>query len=86
MQNKEQEQASVPYFIHEGQMARMERIVRILSIILAALMAVTIALFIVNNVIWMRYTDAQVQQARTEVSNDGVHQQPDQDLNLGAGT
>ncbi|MBR5109897.1 MAG: hypothetical protein IK099_06855 [Clostridia bacterium] len=85
MQNKEQEQASVPYFIHEGQMARMERIIRILAIILAALMIVTVGLFIVNNVIWMRYTDAQVQLVRTEVSNDGVHQQPDQDLNLGEG-
>ena len=85
MQNKEQEQASVPYFIHEGQMARMERIIRILAIILAALMIMTVGLFIVNNVIWMRYTDAQVQLVRTEVSNDGVHQQPDQDLNLGEG-
>ena len=82
MQNKEQEQASVPYFIHEGQMARMERIIRILAVLLI----LTVGLFIVNNVVWMRYTDAQVQQARTEVSNDGVHQQPDQDLNLGAGT
>lgn len=85
MQNKEQEQASVPYFIHEGQMARMERIIRVLSIILAALMVVTVALFIVNNVIWMRYADAQVQQARTEVCNDGVYQQPNQELNLGEG-
>ena len=81
MQNKEQEQASVPYFIHEGQMARMERVIRILAVLLI----LTVALFIVNNVVWMRYTDAQVQQVRTEVSNDGVHQQPDQDLNLGEG-
>ena len=81
MQSKEQEQASVPYFIHEGQMARMERVIRILAVLLI----LTVALFIVNNVVWMRYTDAQVQQVRTEVSNDGVHQQPDQDLNLGEG-
>lgn len=83
MQNKEQEQqASVPYFIHEGQMARMERVIRILAVLLV----ITVALFIVNNLIWMRYSDVQVQQARTEVCNDGVYQQPNQDLNLGEGT
>lgn len=87
MQNKDTEnQASVPYFIHEGQMARMERIIRVLSIVLAILMIFTIGLFITNNVIWMRYTDAQVQMARTEVCNDGVYQQPDQGVNLGEGT
>lgn len=74
MDNKqEHEQASVPYFIHEGQMARMERIVKRLIILLVA----AIALFIVNNVIWMKYTERQVTEARLEVPNAGVHQQSD---------
>ena len=70
----EEKQASVPYFIHEGQMARMERIIRRLIVLLVA----TIALFIVNNVFWMLYTEHQVAEARADGgSNGGVYQQSD---------
>lgn len=70
----EEKQASVPYFIHEGQMARMERIIRCLIV----LVIVAIVLFIANNVVWMRYAEQQVAEARTNVgSNGGVHQLAD---------
>lgn len=72
--DEKEKQASVPYFIHEGQMARMERVIRIL----AALLVAAIILFIVNNVIWMKHTDKQVAEARAEVLNAGVYQQSDQ--------
>ena len=68
-----EKQACVPYFIHEGQMARMERIIRIL----AALLVASIALFIVNNVVWMRYADRQIEAARQGAGHAGVHEQSD---------
>ena len=71
--NETEKQATVPYFIHEGQMARMERVIRLL----AALLVVSIALFILNNVVWMRYTEKQVAEARQGVSDAGIHEQPD---------
>lgn len=74
MEEKEM-QASVPYFVHEGQMARMERIIRIL----AALLIASIALFILNNVVWMRYADRQIERTRQEATvNAGVYEQSDQ--------
>lgn len=73
----EEKQACVPYFVHEGQMARMERIIRIL----AALLVASIALFIVNNIVWMRYTDKQVKAMRQGGSNAGIFEQSDQGNN-----
>ena len=70
----EEKQASVAYFIHEGQMARMERIIRRLIVLLI----VAIVLFIANNVVWMLYAERQVSEARTYVgANGGVHQLAD---------
>ena len=71
--NEHEKQASVPYFVHEGQMARMERIIRVL----AALLIVSVALFIVNNVVWMRYTEKQVAEARSGGNHAGILEQSD---------
>ena len=72
----EEKQASVPYFIHEGAMARMERIIKALTKTVVAVLLVAIILFIINNVIWMRYTTKLRQETQIEVT-DGVQQQPD---------
>ena len=67
-----EKQATVPYFVHEGQMARMERVIKIL----AGLLVTAIVLFILNNVVWMKYTDRQVERVRQEVVADaGIHEQ-----------
>ena len=68
-----EKQATVPYFVHEGQMARMERIIKVLAVLLVA----CVALFVVNNVIWMRYTQRQVELARQGASDAGVYEQSD---------
>ena len=55
MEEKEK-QENVPYFIHEGQMARMERANRRLCYTIVAVLAVGLVMFVINNLIWMKYT------------------------------
>lgn len=77
-QEMQEMQALVPYFIHEGQMARMERIIRIL----AALLVAALVLFILNNIVWMRYSDREIEAARRGARHAGVYEQSDQGNNL----
>ena len=74
--SEEQKQASVPYFVHEGTVARMERIIRIL----AGLLVASLIIFLLNNLVWMRYTERQKTDAYMEGAHDaaGVHEQPDE--------
>lgn len=69
----EEKQASVPYFIHEGAMARMERIVKILACLLVA----SLIIFVVNNVVWMKYVERQRAEYEIAEVQDGVHEQSD---------
>ena len=57
MSEREQDemQASVPYFVHEGVITRMYRIIRMLALLLVA----ALVIFVINNVIWMRYVERQ---------------------------
>lgn len=72
---EEEKQASVPYFIHEGMMTKMYRIIKILAWLLVA----ALAIFVINNVIWMGYVERQrAEYAIEEVADAGVYQQPDQ--------
>lgn len=76
-----EKQASVPYFVHEGQMARMERIIHKLSTTIILVLAVALVMFVVNNVIWLNYVRNNKTTDKTEiteVSDAGVYQQPDQ--------
>lgn len=75
MEEKEK-QASVPYFIHEGQMARMERTNRRLCYTIVAVLAVGLVMFVINNLIWMKYTSAQP-KAPVEVSDNATPGQRD---------
>lgn len=76
---EEEKQASVPYFIHEGMVSRMERIIRMLTKALIIVVAVVLALFIVNNIVWMKYVNAQKSEQITEkVYDTGIHEQSDQ--------
>lgn len=70
-----EKQAAVPYFVHEGAMARMERIIRIL----AALLVAALIIFVINNVIWMNYVERQRQEMTVEevVADEGVYEQSD---------
>ena len=67
MMEEKEKQASVPYFIHEGQMARMERTNRRLCYTIVAVLAVGLVMFVINNLIWMKYTSTQP-KATVEVS------------------
>ena len=87
MQENEK-QASVPYFIHEGDMARMDmamdRMVTAMDKMKYALRTVCLTLVLVvllfvvaytiNNNNWRKY----VERMQTEVTDAGIHQQPDQ--------
>jgi len=69
-------QASVPYFVHEGAMARMERIIKILAWLLVA----ALIIFVINNIIWMEYVERQRQETTIEevVDATGVYEQSNQ--------
>ena len=75
--DEKEKQASVPYFIHEGQMARMERIIHKLSLTIVAVLAVALILFVVNNVIWLHYVERTQTHEQVEVADAGVYEQPD---------
>lgn len=68
-------QASVPYFIHEGTMARMERIFKMTVIVLVIALAVAVTALVVNDTLWRKYCNA-LEERYTEVQN-GVHEQSD---------
>lgn len=72
---EEEKQASVSYFVHEGMMTKMYKIIKILSWLLVA----ALVIFVINNVIWMGYVERQrAEYAIEEVADAGVYQQPDQ--------
>lgn len=76
----QEKQASVPYFVHEGQMARMERIIRILSMVFVIALLIVMAAFVINDNNWRKYCHDVGAQRLNEVSNVGVYQQPDAEL------
>jgi len=81
----EEKQATVPYFVHEGDMARMEnamnKMENVTNMMRRALIAVCITLafvvatfaiaFTINNSNWIRYAETLMQG-----EEDGIHQQP----------
>ena len=79
MEYTEQEkQANVPYFVHEAQMARMERIIKRLFITIVVTVAVTLIMFIVNNVIWMKYVESEYHQGQgAGTPIEQLYEQPD---------
>lgn len=77
MEEKEK-QASVSFFVYEGSMARMERVLRLVCLVfLVALIAVSSAL-VINDNGWRKYCKDMEERHITEVQNAGVYQQPDQ--------
>lgn len=72
--NKEKEQASVPFFVHEGMMTRMYRIIRILALLLVA----ALVIFVLNNIVWMKYVERQrAEMTVEEPYAAGVYEQSD---------
>ena len=80
MQENEK-QASVPYFIHEGDMARMDMAMdkmkyalRTVCLTLVLVVLLFVVAYTINNNNWLKY----VERMQTEVTDAGIHQQPDQ--------
>mgnify|MGYP007101893094 CR=1 FL=1 len=58
---EDKDSTNVPFFIHEGAMARAERSNRrmlIALVVMAAALVVCIGALVVNNRMWMNYTQA----------------------------
>lgn len=79
----EEKQASVPYFVHEGIMDKMERMnvrmhsaLRIVCLTLIVVTLLFVAGYTVNNRNWMRYAEHLEERSRPEVTDAGVHEQP----------
>ena len=76
--NREQadeNQASVPYFVHEVTMARMERIFRITVIALVVALMISAIAFLVNDSLWRRYC-TQLEE-KYNAGNPELHEQSD---------
>jgi hypothetical protein len=78
--SENEKQATVPYFVHEGMVARMERMFRITVCALVIALAVCVVSLVVNDTLWRKHCatlDARYQTVIEEVQNAGVHEQPD---------
>lgn len=75
--SEEEKQAVVPYFVHEGVMARMERLFRITVGALVVALAVAVISFVVNDSLWRKYCETLESRYHVEENHAGVHEQPD---------
>ena len=78
MSDKE-EQAVVPYFAHEGALARMERIHKFTILALVFALVVCLIAFVINDTSWRRHydtLDSRYYQLVEEVHN-GVYEHTD---------
>lgn len=75
--HENENQASVPYFIHEGQMARMERIYRITVRALIIALAISVISFVINDSLWRQYCNSIESRYHSEESDAGIYEQPD---------
>ncbi len=67
----EEDKRDVPRYVHEGAMARMISVIRIL----AALLVASLVIFVVNNMIWIRHVERIEAQYEISEVTDGVHVQ-----------
>ena len=74
--SEEERQATVPYFVHEGVMARMERIFRITVGALILALAVSVISFVVNDSLWRSYCQ-KIEERYANGNDAGIHEQPD---------
>lgn len=74
--DEKDKQASVPYFVHEGQMARMERIFRLTVVALIVALAVSAVSFVINDSQWREYCRELEARYSSEVDDARVHEQP----------
>ena len=78
--SENEKQATVQYFVHEGMVARMERMFKITVCALVIALAVSVISLVINDAQWRRYCDtldARYQLVVEEVRNAGVYQQSD---------
>ena len=71
-----EQQASVPYFVHEGTMARMERVFRIAVISLVVALALSLVALLVNDARWRHYCTTIEDRYNGETSTQ-LHEQSD---------
>lgn len=80
----EEKQASVPYFVHEGMVARMERMFKLTVISLIFALAFCVCSLVINDMMWRKHVDSL--ESRYEKiyesiqNNSGIHEQSDQDF------
>lgn len=73
----EEKNATIQWFVHEGMMARVERIFRLTVIALVVALAISVAALVVNDCKWRESYEALSQQyAELVEETDGVQQQP----------
>lgn len=71
---KEEQQASVPYFVHEGTMARMERIFKITVIALVVALMVSLVALLVNDSRWRNYCSTIEDRYNVETNTELLQQ------------
>ena len=73
--SEEEKKATVPYFVHEGVMARMERIFRLTVCALVVALAISVISFVVNDTLWRKYCQTIEAHYRVEENDAGIHEQ-----------
>lgn len=79
---EEEKQAQVPYFVHEGMVARMERMFKMTVIALVFALAVCVCSLVINDTMWRKHCDSL--ESRYEKIYEGlqydarIHEQSDQ--------
>ena len=79
MENKKEEQACVPFFLHENALMHYSRVNKrmlILFCVWCVTIAVIIGIFVYGNTVREKQLIELIDNRITEVEN-GVHQQPD---------
>lgn len=77
--NESENQAVVPYYAHEGAMARMERIHKLTVIALVIALVVSLISFVINDSLWRSHYSSLDERYQTliEEMQNGVYQQSD---------
>ena len=77
--DQSQEQASVSWFVFNGSMARMERIIKVICIVFLIGLLVVSSALIINDNNWRKYcAEMEQRYANQAPENPGLYEQPDQ--------
>lgn len=81
---EEEKQVSVPYFVHEGMVARMERMFKLTVIALVFALAVCVCSLVVNDTMWRKHVDSLESRYEKICESfqygSGIYEQSDQGI------